>query len=147
MPDILHRIGATDASPDQVYQAITTCDGVSAWMTPTTGEEDLSGVLRHSFGEGKGSVDVEVVELRPAERVRWSVVDGPPQWLGTNITFDIKQDGDTTVVLFRHDGWAEPDEFMHHCSTKWGMFMLSLKMLVETGTGRPVPDDVPIGNW
>ncbi len=36
---------------------------------------------------------------------------------------------------------------MHHCSTKWGVFMLSLKQLLETGTGSPSPDDAHIDNW
>ncbi|HEY5240144.1 MAG TPA: hypothetical protein VIJ22_01710 [Polyangiaceae bacterium] len=49
-----------------------------------------------------------------------------------------------TFVLFSHAGWAEPVEFMHHCSTKWGTFLLSLKALVEKGKGRPAPDDVMV---
>ena len=27
---------------------------------------------------------------------------------------------------------------MHHCSTKWATFLVSLKSLVETGTGSPL---------
>ena len=40
-------------------------------------------------------------------------------------------------MLFQHEGWREPVEFMHHCSTKWGTFLMSLKSLVETGRARP----------
>jgi hypothetical protein len=36
---------------------------------------------------------------------------------------------------------------MHHCSTKWATYMLSLKALVETGSGKPSPDDVKIDAW
>jgi len=36
---------------------------------------------------------------------------------------------------------------MYHCSTKWATFLMSLKQLVETGTGAPHPDDVRISNW
>ena len=36
---------------------------------------------------------------------------------------------------------------MHHCSTKWAIFLMSLKSLVETGKGQPSPDDVTIGDW
>ena len=36
---------------------------------------------------------------------------------------------------------------MHHCSTKWAIFLMSLKSLVETGKGSPGPDDVRIGDW
>jgi hypothetical protein len=57
------------------------------------------------------------------------------------------QDGDYTIVLFKHEDWKEPVEFMHHCSTKWAIFLLSLKELVETGKGSPFPDDVKIDNW
>jgi len=47
-------------------------------------------------------------------------------------------------VLFKHAGWAEPVEFMHHCSTKWATFLLSLKQLFETGKGRPAPGEVQV---
>jgi hypothetical protein len=36
---------------------------------------------------------------------------------------------------------------MHHCSTKWGTFLMSLKRLLETGEGAPDPRDVHISDW
>jgi hypothetical protein len=38
-------------------------------------------------------------------------------------------------------------EFMHHCSTKWGVFLISLKSLLETGNGAPAPDDIKLDSW
>ena len=67
--------------------------------------------------------------------------------VGTTVSFDLKQEGDYAIVLFKHQGWREPVEFMYHCSTKWATFLLSLKSLVETGKGAPSPNDVRIGNW
>jgi hypothetical protein len=49
--------------------------------------------------------------------------------------------------VFAHAGWSEPVEFMNHCSTKWAIFLMSLKDLIETGTGAPHPYDVQISNW
>jgi hypothetical protein len=50
-------------------------------------------------------------------------------------------------VLFKHQDWTAPVEFMHHCSTKWATYlMLSLKPLLETGKGTPNPDDVKVDN-
>lgn len=49
-----------------------------------------------------------------------------------------------TFVLFTHAGWREPVEFMHHCSTKWAVFLLSLKNWIERAEGRPHPYDVKI---
>ena len=33
---------------------------------------------------------------------------------------------------------------MHHSSTKWAMYLISLKASVETGKGAPYPNDVHI---
>jgi uncharacterized protein YndB with AHSA1/START domain len=147
MVDILHRIGVQTPSPEKVYDALTTVDGVAGWWTEdTTGREDVGGVLELRFPP-VGGFDLEVVERRPDERVVWRVVDGPAEWIGTTVEWDLRQDGDWTVVMFAHRGWSEPVEFMHHCSTKWASFMLSLKAWVETGVGAPAPRDVAISDW
>ena len=146
MSDILHRIGVEHAVPEQVYEALTTIDGLSNWWAEnTSGTTDLGGRIEFRFGPG--GLDMEVVELEPGRLVRWDVVDGPEEWLGTSVQFDLHQEGDYTIVLFKHEGWREPVEFMHHCSTKWGTYLMSLKQLVETGEGAPDPRDVQISDW
>ena len=77
----------------------------------------------------------------------WEAVDGPSEWIGTTLSWDLRREGDYTIVLFKHAGWNEPVEFMHHCSTKWAVFLLSMKERVETGKGRPFPDDMKIDDW
>ena len=146
MADILHRVGVVSSSPDDVYAALTTLEGLSGWWArDTTGNTEVGGVIAFRFGPG--GFDMKVVELVPGKRVLWEVVDGPQEWVGTHVSFDLRQDGDYTIVLFEHRGWAEPVEFMYHCSTKWATFLLSLKQLVETGRGAPDPDDVKISDW
>jgi hypothetical protein len=49
--------------------------------------------------------------------------------------------------VFGHRNWREAVEFTAHCSMKWATFLLSLRELVETGKGRPSPDDRKIDNW
>lgn len=147
MPDILHRVGIRSPSPDETFKALATREGLSAWWTTDTqGESTVGGVVRFRFGSN-GGFDMKVLELDPARRVLWQVVDGPEEWLDTRISFDLRQDGDYTLVLFKHLDWKEPVEFMHHCSTKWGVFLMSLKSLVETGKGDPYPNDIRIDNW
>jgi hypothetical protein len=90
---------------------------------------------------------MKVLEMQPAERVLWEVVDGPEEWIGTQVSWDLRTEGEFTIVMFAHQGWREPVEFMHHCSTKWATFLMSLKALVETGTGAPAPHDVQISDW
>ena len=146
MVDILHRIGAT-AAPETVYDALTTRDGLAAWWTTdTTGEGAVGGTIRFRFGD-TGGFDMKVLAQRPNEFVEWEVTDGPPEWIGTHVGFRLKREDDYTIVLFAHEGWHEPGEFMYHCSTKWATFLMSLKEFVETGAGRPHPRDVQISNW
>ncbi|HEX8305028.1 MAG TPA: SRPBCC domain-containing protein [Jatrophihabitans sp.] len=144
MADILHRVGIT-ATPESVYEALTTVDGLAAWWTTDT-SGDSDGTLKFRFGE-VGGFDMKVLDLQPGKRVLWEVLDGPAEWVGTTVSFDLAQDGDWTIVLFAHAGWREPVEFMSHCSTKWATFLMSLKAFVETGTGAPHPHDVQISNW
>jgi hypothetical protein len=146
MPDILHKVGIKSSSLDNVYQALTTVDGLSGWWTSDThGENKVGGVLQFRFGNG--GFDMKVLELKPGEHVLWQVVDGPEEWLGTKVSFDLKQNGDWIVVLFKHQSWKAPVEFMHHCSTKWAVFLLSLKSLLETGKGAPWPNEIKLDSW
>ena len=143
MADILHRVGIK-SSRDDAYQALATRAGLAAWWTnDTRGDSEVDGILEFRFAP-HGGFDMKVLELQPAKRVLWQVVEGPQEWIGTKISFDLKQSGEHAIVLFKHQGWKEPVEFMHHCSTKWAIYLMSLKSLVETGKGTPNPNDTHI---
>ncbi len=147
MVDILHRVGVRTTTPEKVYETLTTVEGLAGWWTDDTKGNGaaIGGVLEFRFPPG--GFDVEVIDLKPSERVTWRVVDGPDEWINTTIDWDLRQDGDWTIMLFKHQGWKEPGDFMSHCSTKWATFMMSLKSLAETGEGAPSPRDVQISNW
>jgi uncharacterized protein YndB with AHSA1/START domain len=151
MADIIHRVGIK-APASQVYAALSTVQGVAGWWTrQTTGDSRVGGVLSFRFlspaGTEVGTFHMEVLELRPDQKVRWRVKDGPAEWIGTDLEFSLSQQDGYTVVLFGHRGWREAVEFMAHCSMKWATFLLSLRALVETGQGKPAPDDLKIDNW
>jgi len=152
MADILHRVGIK-APIDAVYQAVATREGVAGWWTEgTTGDSRPGGQLTFRFtspqGQEVGVFHMKVLAQRPREHVLWEVTGGSaPEWIGTRLSFDLKQEGEYVILLFRHLGWKEPVEFMHHCSTKWAIFLMSLRQLVETGRGLPAPHDTKIDNW
>jgi len=152
MIDITHRVGAV-APREKLYEAVATPAGIAAWWTEeTAGEGTVGGGIETAFrredGELVGTIEFEVEELVPNERVVWRFTGGPEEWLGSTAEFDFTDaDGGYTIVNFGHRGWQEEVEFLHHCSTKWASYLLSLKQLVETGTGAPSPHDVRIGDW
>jgi uncharacterized protein YndB with AHSA1/START domain len=147
MSNILHRVGIRSSVSD-AYRALTTLQGLAGWWTTDTrGSSEVGGEVEFRFGT-KGRIDMKVIELDPGKRVLWQVVGGPDDWIGSNVSFELEQEGEQTTVLFKHQGWKEQSEFMHHCSTKWATFLLSLKSFVESGKGKAFPDDVQISiNW
>jgi uncharacterized protein YndB with AHSA1/START domain len=130
---------------------VATAQGVAGWWTrDTTGTAKVGGkatVRFHKDGKEIGQMDFEMTRLEPDREVRWRILAGPPEWVGTDVTFQLAQDGDMTILLFGHRNWKEPVEFMAHCSMKWAVFLLSLRELVETGKGKPSPEDLKIDNW
>ena len=145
MPDILHGMAAK-ASPDETYRALATQQGLARWWTnDTKGDFDVGGVIVFRFGD-RGHIDMKVLELEPARRVVWEVVGGPGEWIGSKVSFELAPEDDFTLVRFKHQGWKEPSAFMHHCSTKWATFLMSMKSVLETGKGSPYPNDVHISN-
>ena len=87
---------------------------------------------------------MKVVQSKPNKLVKWKCIKGPKEWVGTELTFELKPKAGQVFVLFTHANWKKPVEFMHHCSTKWAVFLLSLRDWLERGEGRPTPYDVKI---
>lgn len=151
MADIIHRVGIK-APVSTVYSALSTIDGLAAWWTKdTTGTSSVGQEIQFRFhhpdGHEIGGFGMKVASLEPDKKVSWKCESGPQDWIGTDLTFELSQKEEHTIVLFGHKNWREATEFTAHCSTKWATFLMSLKQLVETGKGRPSPEDVKIDNW
>ena len=154
--DIVHRIGIK-APAAQVYAALATIEG----PRPAGGPETPRGQSRSPAATSPSASTPPAATTSAASawtcsnrrrttQVRWQVQDGPAEWLGTEIEFQLSQQDGQTIVMFGHRHWRDAGpggEFMAHCSTKWATFLLSLRELVETGRGQPAPDDLKISNW
>ena len=141
MTDILHRV-VIETSPEKLYMALTEQRGLNAWWTKAETTAKVGTLASFVFGSnGEHRVDMKIIELAPNERVIWECVAGP--WADTKeFSFDIKSHERGSVVQFANRGWAEPSEFFMHCNCKWGFFLgISLKNYLETGKGRPHPED------
>jgi uncharacterized protein YndB with AHSA1/START domain len=151
MDEIRHRAGI-NAPISEVYTAITTAEGGRRWWTEDvtlSGGPGVGGELTFLFGSPERGATMKLAELTPPSRVVWRCVKGPAEWRDTTITFELRGD-DTpaeTVLLFTHAGWREPVEFMHHCSTRWAYFLLSLKHDLEGGKATPWPHDEKLSSW
>ncbi len=142
MHDIKHQITISGIQRD-VYAALTTIDGLAAWWTrTTTGSPEVGGSIDFRFGEHVSTMRVD--EANPEQRVVWQCTASAPDWVGTRVHFDLKPSGDDTILTFGHCDWKEANDFFGHCSMKWATFLLSLKQYVESGEGKPFPNDLAI---
>ena len=151
MFDIVHRIGIR-TSPARVYAALSTIAGLAAWWTTDVSGTSAVGervtfAFRLPSGELKGAMVMLVREQDASSRVLWECVEGPQEWVGTTIGFDLLDEDGQTTVKFAHRGWREEVDFAAHCSMKWAVFLLSLRDYVERGVGQPSPHDIKIDNW
>lgn len=151
MFDIVHRIGIK-TSPTRVYAALSTIPGLAAWWTTdVSGTAAVGERIRFAFrltsGELKGEMVMAVREQDAPRSVLWECAEGPEEWVGTTIGFDLTEEDGQTTVKFAHRGWREEVEFTAHCSMKWAVFLLSLRDYVERGAGQPSPHDIKIDNW
>lgn len=138
MPEIRHRVGI-DATAKKVFEALSTTNGLKNWWTSnTTGKTSAGSMLNFGFCEMK------VMKSKPGALVQWKCKSGPKEWVGTEVIFKLVSKDKQTFVKFRHSKWKKPVELMYHCSTKWAVFLMSLKSLLESGKGQPAPQDVKI---
>ena len=143
MAEIKHRVGIRGSAHD-IYQLLTTDAGLSKWWTTdTSGAGDVGSIIAFRFDGG--GPDFEVVDLVADRKVVWRHSgEMPPAWVGSEISFLLEETDTQTIVNFSHYNWKQSDDFLAHCSTKWGVFLMSMKSCIETGMGQAYPDDVHI---
>ena len=147
MEAIRHRVGV-DAPIATAYEQLATPEGLASWWTrDVRGESRVGGELEFWFGGSEPAAVMRVDALVAPRHVAWRCIKGPDEWQDTTVSFDLREEDGTTVVLFTHADWREPVEFMHHCSTRWAYFLLGLRAGMGGGKAAPWPDDEKISNW
>jgi hypothetical protein len=91
-------------------------------------------------------VVMQIIEQQPNQKVSWRSVEGPEEWLTTTVTFAIDAGAEETALTLTHAGWREPTAFMGQCSTKWAIYLVGLKQLLEGGTATPFPTCPPVSS-
>ena len=104
---------------------------------------------------------MKITGLEPSKRVGWLCITGVEEWVGTTISFNLEPGKQTTMlsthpelkdqirqqanpdtqtlVTLVHDDWRAYTPMFAECNYTWGLFLKSLKLFCETGTGRPWP--------
>jgi hypothetical protein len=136
-----------DQTPDEVFDAIRNVRGW--WSDDIEGDTDsLDAVFYYSFKDvHRGTF--KITEFVPGKKIVWHVmqnyfnfVDDTTEWTGTDIVFEISEQGDETAFRFTHVGLNPAEECYVVCHDAWGFYInKSLRDLIAKGGGEPNKDD------
>ncbi|MBK1788427.1 SRPBCC family protein [Prauserella cavernicola] len=129
-----------DASPEEVWEAVSTTAGLSVWFVPHQADE--SGEVSADFGDG----NTQAGKVLAWEEGRRVVYGGPDdeseQTAAVALEFLVEgRDRGGTVLRFVHSGFAGDedwaDEYGQH-SRGWDLFFRNLVAYFEHFAGLPV---------
>ena len=101
MATILLRV-PVDSEPKTAYEAVATTQGVNGWWSNhTQGPAGVGSTMKVGLPDAPVTFDFEVTDETPESRIRWHCIAGPPEWIGTDISFDVQtdDDGQTSVAV------------------------------------------------
>ena len=143
MAKVRHQVGiAGDITA--VYRALHEPEGLNGWWaTATEGTPGVGNVLDLHFAD-LVTLSFRIESLKDGELVALRCVSGPGPWQESTLKFSLRQGEDQVWVGLEHENPAASEDDFLYFSTKWTCYLLSLRDLIETGTGRPYPNDVKI---
>ena len=126
------------AAPERVWGALTKPDEIVRWWSDEARVKPEVGSLgEFRFRPPAGVLQFEVAELDEGSKVHWISRQGPPQWAGTSVTWQLTPVHNGTKLVFTHDGFAQIDAAYAQTRGNWAYFLDSLKSYLETGKGTP----------
>lgn len=124
---------------EQVWHAMATGPGMTAWFTPTTVDERVGGAIEFDFGEGTS--EGVVTEWDPPHRLAyeehgWSG-EAPPVATEVVVT---SHSGDRCVVRMVHSLFTSKDDWddeLESFETGWPGFFEVLRVYLKNFAGKP----------
>lgn len=124
-----------DAPTSQVFEAISTIQGLANWWTTDTkGASAVNDVIEFYFN-GSGP-KMKVIASDPNSKVIWECIDSPYGWTGHTLEFLLDENDGKTRIRFSHNNWEGQDDSYAICSFTWGRYLESLRQYCQTGTGQ-----------
>jgi len=140
---VRHQVGIVGDVND-IYLAIHEPRRLSRWWaSKASGFPQQGQILNLEFAE-LVTLSFKLENLKDNALVHLHCVTGPGAWNNSNLIFSLKPDDNQVWVKLEHENPdASEDDFLYF-STKWTCYLLSLRDLIETGQGRPYPNDIKI---
>ncbi len=143
MASVRHRVGIR-GSPGEIFGSLVEPSGLTGWWaTSASGSSVAGSALELTFGE-LVTLSFEIRDLKADSQVRLACSSELFPWRGSRLEFFLEEAEDQVFVTLTHSNDDADDESFLYFNTKWPIYLLSLRDFIETGTGRPYPDDIKI---
>ena len=131
MASILHDLSIA-ASPETVFRAVSTPEGLNAWWTLTSrGAPMLGSDYALWFGPDY-QWSARVTEAAAARAFEIQLTTADDDWRGTRVGFRLtaRPDGGT-LVGFRHTGWPTVNAHFRTSNCCWALYLRILRRYLE----------------
>jgi hypothetical protein len=134
-----------DQKPQEAFDAINNVRGW--WSENIDGRTDTLQAEFDYHYQDVHRCTIRVIELIPAQKVVWHVVDNyfnfvgdKTEWKDTKIIFELAEKDGQTEIRFTHLGLVPDYECYGVCNEAWSYYVRSsLRSLIATGKGGPTP--------
>jgi uncharacterized protein YndB with AHSA1/START domain len=134
----IHHVFDTAAPRDKVFAALTTTEGLSGWWTTIVKAEAAVGAVVQFTFAGDFNPAMQVTALEPPALVCWECVGGHEPWAQNTFRFELEGKAGGTIVRFwQHYARELSDDAYGTYNFNWGYYLESLRVLSETGAGKP----------
>ncbi len=114
-----------------VYDALTTEQGLGeVWTHKLKVKPEIGFINEFDFNE-ETLTKMKILELNEHESILWECVESDPEWVGTKVSFHLKEKNGVTTLHLNHSGWRELTEYYGWCNYNWSMFLNRLKEYCE----------------
>jgi Uncharacterized conserved protein len=144
-----------DATPEQVWEAIATGPGISAWFVPHQVEPRAGGTIGQQFGSGF-DVTGRVTAWEPVSaqgrggRFAYGSAEAPPEG-SPDYAYEFiveGRDGGGAVLRFVQSGFLDGTDWdgeYDSFDAGWDLFLGNLRSYLEHFAGQPVANVVTMG--
>lgn len=116
---------------EKVYKALISEKGLGeVWTKKLKVKPEIGFVNEFDFNEGY-ITKFKILELVEDNRIVWECTASDEEWVGTKVSFELKEKEGTTTITLKHYDWKARTDFYRWCNYNWAMFLFRLKNYCE----------------
>ncbi|MGB5819796.1 MAG: SRPBCC domain-containing protein [Saonia sp.] len=144
MEKTTHFIGA-ECTKEAMFHAISTPSGLEKWWASSAEGIAEPGETLYLTFNNLTRLKFKYDEIIPNEKLVLTCFDSFKSWDKTQLIFEINEKDNQVFLTHTHQNINSHDmESLTYFTSKWTVYLLSLKQYLETGIGTPYPNETKL---